>query len=137
MIKVVYGNKGVGKTKYLVASANTLVKDCHGDVVFINRSNSLVTDLKHEIRYVDITEFPVSTLNQLGAFICGMIAENYDINTIFVDGLAKYEGNTDEYPQFFEKMKLLSEKFNTRFIFSTSGDISSIPEFVNKEYLLK
>lgn len=137
MIKVVYGNKGIGKTKYLVASANALINECHGNVVFINRGNSLVTDLKHEIRYVDITDFPISTIQNLVAFICGMIAENYDIHTIFVDGLAKYEGNTDEYPEIFEKLKQLSEKFDTRFIFSTSGDISSIPEFVNKEYLLK
>ena len=134
MIKVIYGNKGIGKTKYLVASANALLDECSGDIVFINRGNSLVTNLKHEIRYVNIVDFPISTLNQLVAFICGLIAENYDVKAIFVDGLAKYEGDMEEYPDFFEKLKMISEKFDTRFIISTSGDISSIPEFVNKEY---
>lgn len=134
MIKVVYGNKGIGKTKYLVASANEMLNECKGDVVFINRSNSLVTDLKHEIRYVNIIDFPISTLDQLLAFICGLIAEDYDIKAIFVDGLAKYEAQPEQYPDFFDKIKSVAEKFETRFIFSTSGDISSIPEFVTKEY---
>ncbi len=134
MIKVVYGNKGIGKTKYLISSANTLLGDCMGDVVFINRDNSLITDLKHEIRYVNISDFPINTLDQLFAFICGLIAENYDIKAIFVDGLAKYEAKQDQYPEFFDKVKNVSEKFETKFIFSVSGDISSIPEYVNKEY---
>ncbi len=134
MIKVVYGNKGIGKTKYLISSANTLLGDCMGDVVFINRDNSLITDLKHEIRYVNISDFPINTLDQLFAFICGLIAENYDIKAIFVDGLAKYEARQDQYPEFFDKVKNVSEKFETKFIFSVSGDISSIPEYVNKEY---
>lgn len=134
MIKVVYGNKGIGKTKYLIASANTLLDDSMGDVVFINRDNSLVTDLKHEIRYVNISDFPIFTLDQLLAFISGLIAENYDITAIFVDGLAKYDTKQEQYPDFFAKIKNIAEKFETRFIFSVSGDISNIPEYVNKEY---
>jgi DNA replication protein DnaC len=134
MIKVVYGTKGIGKTKYLIANANALTNECNGEVVFINRDNSLVTDLKHEIRYVDISDFPITTLDQLLAFICGLIAENFDIEAIFVDGLAKYEAKQEQYPVFFEKIKNIAEKFNTKFTFSVSGDISGIPEFVNKEY---
>lgn len=134
MIKVVYGNKGIGKTKYLITSANTLLDECNGEVVFINRDNSLVTDLKHEIRYVNISDFPISTLDQLLAFICGLIAENFDIEAVYLDGLAKYDAKQEQYPQFFDRIKSIAEKFNTKFIFSVSGDISGIPEYVNKEY---
>lgn len=134
MIKVVYGTKGIGKTKYLINTANAMLPDCMGDVVFINRDNSLITDLKHEIRYVNISEFPISTLDQLLAFICGLIAEDYDIKAIFLDGLAKYEATQDQYPGFFDKIKHLAEKFETKFVFSLSGDISGIPEYVTKEY---
>ena len=134
MIKVVYGNKGIGKTKYLITSANNMLDECVGEVVFINRDNSLVTNLKHEIRYVDISEFPISALSQLLAFISGLIAENYDIKAIYVDGLAKYDAKQEQYPDFFESIKHLSEKFDTQFVFSVSGDISGIPEYVVKEY---
>jgi hypothetical protein len=39
-----------------------------------------------------------------------------------------------QYEYFFKQIKLLSEKFETQFVFSISGDISSIPEYVYKEY---
>ncbi|MGI6084365.1 MAG: hypothetical protein ACOYIF_02825 [Acetivibrionales bacterium] len=134
MIKVVYGNKGVGKTKYLIASANALLDSCKGDIVFINRGISHITNLKHPIRYVDISDFPILSLKQLLSFICGMIAQNYDIKAIYIDALSNYEIEEGQYEYFFEQIKLLAEKFETQFIFSISGDISSIPEYVYKEY---
>ncbi|NLM75066.1 MAG: hypothetical protein GX187_03120 [Clostridiaceae bacterium] len=134
MIKVVYGHKGVGKTKYLITKANHLLEECEGDIVFINHDDSLVTNLKHKIRYVDISEFPIRSIKQLPDFISGLIAQNYDINTIFVDGLAKYEYKQEQFPEFFDKIKNISEKFKINFVFSISGDISGIPEYVTKEY---
>ena len=134
MIKVVYGNKGIGKTKYLIASANDFFDNCNGDVVFINRGISHITNLKYQIRYVDISDFPIKTLDQLLPFMCGLIAQNYDIKAIYVDGLSEYATDQEQYKSFFEKIKSLSEKFDSQFIFSMSGDISSIPDYVNKEY---
>lgn len=134
MIKVVYGNKGIGKTKYLIASANEFFDNSIGDVVFINRGISHITNLKHEIRYVDISDFPIKTMEQLLSFMCGLIAQNFDIKAIYVDGLSDYEINQEQYDYFFEQIKILSDKFETQFIFSISGDISNIPEFVYKEY---
>jgi len=134
MIKVVYGNKGIGKTKYLIAGANALLENCTGDIVFINRGINHITNLKYPIRYVDISEFPISTLDQLLSFICGMIAQNYDIKAIYIDALSNFVSKDEQYEKFFEQIKILSEKFDTQFVFSISGDISSIPEYVYKEY---
>ncbi|NLE24157.1 MAG: hypothetical protein GX625_02265 [Clostridiaceae bacterium] len=134
MIKVVYGNKGIGKTKYLIAGANALLDSCNGDIVFINRGIDYISNVKHPIRYVDISDFPISSLDQLLSFICGMIAQNYDIKAIYIDALSDFITKEEHYDYFFEQLKLLSEKFDTQFVFSISGDISSIPEYVYKEY---
>ncbi len=134
MIKVVYGNKGIGKTKYLIASANEFFDSSIGDVVFINRGISHITNLKHQIRYVNITDFPIKTMDQLLSFMCGLIAQNYDIKAIYVDGLSDYDINQEQYNYFFSQVKNLTERFETQFIFSINGDISSIPEYVQKEY---
>ena len=134
MIKVIYGNKGIGKTKYLITSANALLKDCLGDVVFINGDNSLITDLRHEIRYINTSDFPIKRIEEVFAFICGIIAEDYDISAIYMDGLEKFDASQNEYTVFFEKLKGLSEKFEIRFIFTINGDISGVPEYVSKEY---
>jgi len=134
MIKVVYGNKGIGKTKYLIAGANALLDSCNGDIVFINRGIDYISNVKHPIRYVDISDFPISSLDQLLSFICGMIAQNYDIKAIYIDALSDFITKEEHYDYFFEQLKLLSEKFDTQFVFSISGDISSIPEYVYKVY---
>jgi hypothetical protein len=134
MIKVIYGNKGICKTKYLIADANGMLKDCMGDVVFLNHDNSLITDLRHEIRYVNTSDFPISNLSEMFAFLCGMIAENYDIKAVYLDGLDRYVTKQCSNTIFFDKIKNLSEKYEIKFVFSISGDISGVPDFVNKEY---
>lgn len=134
MIKVVYGNKGIGKTKYLVADANNMLNECLGDVVFINNDNSLITDLRHEIRYVNASDFYISKINEMLAFMCGLIAEDYDIKAIFVDGLDKYFEKSVDSGDFFDKLRKIADKFEVRFVFSINGDISGIPDYVSKEY---
>ena len=41
MIKVFYGKKGTGKTKHMLDSANGLVAQSKGNVIYIDDSNEL------------------------------------------------------------------------------------------------
>lgn len=134
MIKLVCGSKGIGKTKYLVSGANSMLDDCSGEIVFINHDDSLIHSLRHPIRYVNTSEFPIKGINEIFAFICGIIAENYDIKAVFMDGLDRHVSNQVQISEFFDKIKVLSEKFGVKFIFSMSGDISGTPDYVSKEY---
>lgn len=134
MIKVVCGGKGIGKTKYLIADANSMLDDCLGEIVFINHDDSLMHSLKHQIRYVNTSEFPIKGINEISAFICGIIAENYDIKAIYMDGLGRHIQDQAEMNQFFEKIRTLSDKYGVKFVFSMSGDISGIPDYVAKEF---
>ncbi len=134
MVKVVYGNKGIGKTKFLLSSVNESVKDSKGDIVFIDTSRSHITDLRHEIRYVNISDFPLVSLNDLFGFICGMIAEDYDISSIYMDGLEKFEDKIEGYAGFFNKVKTLQDKYNVDFIFSAAGEMANLPAHVTTEY---
>lgn len=110
MIKVVCGSKGIGKTKYLVSGANSMLEDCSGEIVFINHDNSLIHSLKHPIRYVNTSDFPIKGINEISAFISGIIAENYDVKAIFMDGLDRHIKDQEETSQFFENIRILSEK---------------------------
>jgi hypothetical protein len=133
MVKVVVGNKGIGKTKHLLLEANEVLKTCKGDIVFLDKSSSLVTDLRHEIRYVNLSEFPFSCLSELFGFICGLIAEDYDITAVFMDGLGKYGDQAEKFKTFFENITKLETKFNIDFTFSYSGDVGLLPSDVVKE----
>jgi hypothetical protein len=134
MIKVVFGTKGIGKTKYLIEDVHTIIQECKGDIVFIDTGNELITDLRHEIRFVNISDFPIDNLCAFYGFISGLVAANYDIEALYVDRLDLIANKDTEYKKFFEKIKELNQKFNIRFVFSTSGNIKDIPDDIQKEY---
>jgi Cdc6-like AAA superfamily ATPase len=138
MIKVICGKKGVGKTRVLVDSSNSLVEICSGVVVFIdgNSRSKLMYELNYKIRFINISEFPVkmnSSCVFLG-FLCGIISANYDVNGIFIDDITRIVGNdVDELKKLFEGVKEISDKYNIDFSISIEGDPNSMPEFI-KQY---
>lgn len=137
MIKVICGKKGVGKTRVLVDSANSLASTDSGDVVFIDGSSQLMYDLNHKVRFINLSEFPVnisSSCTFLG-FICGIISEDYDIKGVFIDDIANIaKDNTDSLRELFDGLKKLSDKYSIDFYVSLEGDPDSMPEFVRECY---
>jgi hypothetical protein len=130
MIKVFFGKKGYGKSKMMVDAANDLVGK-KGDVVFIDDDNALVVKLKHQIRFVNITDFPIDSARSLAGFVCGLISGNYDIDTIFVDGLTYIlKDELHSLQEFFAVVETISKKFNVDFYFSINGDNVEFPEFL-------
>ncbi|HEY8422124.1 MAG TPA: hypothetical protein VIL05_10340 [Thermoclostridium sp.] len=136
MLKVVFGTKGVGKTKYLIEDAHSIVDACKGNIVFIDTSDELITALRHEIRFVNITEFQIDSLCSFYGFICGLIAANYDIVALYIDRLDLIAEENPDYQSFFGKIKELHDRYNIRFVFSISGNIKDIPDYITKEYAL-
>jgi len=134
MIKVIFGDKGIGKTKFLLDDVNEVVKESKGEIVFIDTSSSHMTNVRHEIRYVNISEFPIKSLNELFGFLCGLIAENYDITSIYMDGIDTFDETCDNIPGFLSKVKTLETKYNTSFIFSSTGKMNNLPDFVATEF---
>ena len=135
MIKVFYGEKGMGKSKMMVEMANEHAEKRAGDVVFIDDSNDLMYKLKHVIRFTDVSVYPVVGEAQFFAFICGIVSQNYDIESIFIDGLT-YIVKEDIYALegFFAKLSGIAIKYNISFILSINGKNDNAPEFL-KQYI--
>lgn len=134
MVKVIHGGKGIGKTKFLLEHVNGSVSESKGDIVFIDTRGTHTTDLRHEIRYINISEFPLTDLDDLFGFLCGMIAEDYDITSIYMDGLEKFEKEQSNYFTFFDKVKSLEGKYDIQFIFSANKEMENLPAYVISEY---
>ncbi|MCX7748107.1 MAG: hypothetical protein N2645_14665 [Clostridia bacterium] len=135
MIKVIFGEKGTGKTKILVETANKLAAEKNGDIVFVDDSDKLMYDLKHEIRFINVAQFPVKSAQVFLGFICGIISEDYDIKGIFIDGLTYIvKEKADQLEAFFKSLKEVSEKFNIDFYISINSETKEIPSYM-KEYV--
>ena len=135
MIKVYYGKKGTGKTKHMLDSANGLVRESKGDVIYIDDSNELTIKLDHKIRFVNVLDYPVKGADAFLGFLCGVASQNYDIETIFIDGLTYIvEQTAEELSKFFAGVEKLSREHNVDFYMSINGDENNPPEFITKYF---
>ncbi len=133
MIKVFYGKKGTGKTKHMLDSANGLVAQSKGNVIYIDDSNELRLKLDHAIRFVNILDYPVKGADAFLGFVCGIASQNYDIETIFIDGLTYIvEQSADELSKFFDGVDKISKEQNVDFYMSINGDEANTPDFIKK-----
>ena len=140
MIQVIAGDKGSGKTKRLIDMTNDALKSEHGVVVFIDEDKRYMYDLRHEVRFVDVGEFEGvhgSSADVFLGFLSGMLSVNFDISLICVDAFLKIVKGTslEETECFFERLGMLSEKFNCSFILNVSCGVEKLPAYVAR-YLI-
>jgi len=110
MIQVIYGKRGSGKSKKMVSLANDKVKATDGNVVFVDDDSRAIHELDREIRFIDAQEYGLMDYRSIYGFLCGIIATNYDVTTIFVDGLLNgMDKKSESSEKIFEKLQLFSE----------------------------
>ena len=138
MIRVILGGKGSGKTKRLIDITNDALKTEHGNIIFIDDDKRYMYDLRHEIRFVDASEYPVAykcTASEFLAFVCGMLSADFDLSLIAVDAfkkLVKTPLDDLEMEQFFEKLEKVSGAHNCSFVLSISSPEEEVPEYIRK-----
>lgn len=132
MIKLITGKKGSGKTKVLIDMINDSVKTTNGDLVCIEKGDSLRRSISYKVRWCDSDYFNVNSFDSFYGFIAGMLAGNYDIKEIFIDGIFKIAGNdADELGILLDKLAKLTND-ETSIVFTISADKSELPESVAK-----
>ena len=93
MIKLIVGTKGSGKTKTMIDLINEATKTATGNVVVIEKSMQLTTSINHAARLVDVDEYKINGAEMLYGFVAGVLAGNYDITEMFIDGILKVCGH--------------------------------------------
>ena len=133
MIQVVAGKKGSGKTKRIIDMANLATKDSKHDIVFIDDDNRYMFDLRHEVRFINASEYDIANDQMFMGMLCGIVAQNFDLGLICIDAvkkLIKNELNTTEW--FFQRLEAISQKHDVNFALSISADEDELPEFIKK-----
>lgn len=128
MITLILGHKGTGKTKRLMDMCNEAVANSKGNVVFIEKDNTLIYNLGHKVRLVAADEYAINGFDSFYGFIAGMCAGNYDITDIFVDSTLKIGGDKEGLLGFVEKLNKLCAKSDIRIVMSVSAEPGEIPE---------
>lgn len=132
MINLIIGKKGSGKTKTLIDRINTAVAETNGCLVCVEKGETLRRSISYKVRWVGVEQFDISGYENFYGFLAGMLAGNYDIKEIFIDGILKIGGaDFDELGAMFAKLDKLTGK-DTLVTFTVSADVSELPESVTK-----
>ena len=127
MITVIYGEKGSGKTQRMMDGANAAAETATGQVVYIT-DNTQSLGLAHSIRFINVAEYGVRNTYELSGFIKGMLATNFDIQAVFIDGLSRLlTVDAEGLKPIFDTMEKFGE---TDFTASVSSN--KLPNYMNK-----
>lgn len=129
MLRVFCDRKGSGKTKALIKSANEEVSSSEGSIVYINDDNRPMLKLDRRIRFISAEEYELNDYNDLYGFLCGILSQNYDIITVYIDGLFNItEDTVDDVTEALSKIEELSQRQNIRFYLNIDVEKDIIPE---------
>lgn len=87
MIYYVVGQSGTGKTQYLIDEAIKEKEKNHNNIVFINTDDDKTRILDHKVRVINAKSYGICCTCSLKAFIAGILARDYDIGKVYVDGI--------------------------------------------------
>ncbi len=133
MITVIAREVGQGKTKELLSKANECLENSKGTVVYIddNPEHSLVLDKK--IRYININDYPVDSLDAFFGFIYGMLSSNYDIEVICIDNILKIVNcETEQAVKIISMLENITKKHEVRFMLTAKRSHDSLETEISK-----
>ena len=132
MIQLIVGGKGSGKTKKMIDMINASAKTTPGNIVCIEKSMKLTYDIDHAARLIDVDEYQISGYDMLYDFVAGVLAGNYDIVEVYLDGILKL-GNHD-----LEGLGVVLGEFerltgdSVKMVVTVSANEADLPESVKK-----
>ena len=129
MIQIIAGEKGKGKTKYLLEKVNESVKSATGNIVYLDKSQKHMYELSNKVRLINVADYVISNCDELLGFLCGIISQDHDLEEMYLDSfltIAKMDDS--DLVHAIEKLETISEKFHVDFVLSISRNESDLPE---------
>jgi hypothetical protein len=130
MIEIIAGEKGKGKTKELLAKVNHSVAAASGNIVYLDKSQKHMYELNNKVRLINVMDYPIDNCDEFLGFLCGIVSQDHDLEEMYLDSFLTiaFAETDDEIQHAIEKLDIISEKYNVKFILSVSRDESRLPE---------
>ena len=129
MVQLIVGEKGKGKTKFLLDKVNNEVKDAHGSIVYLDKSPKHMYELNNKIRLIDVSGFELESSGEFIGFVYGILSQDHDLEQMYLDSflkLACLEGADIE--ETYKTLETISEKYHVKFVLSISMNAADLPE---------
>lgn len=129
MVQLIVGDKGKGKTRYLLDKVNSEIKNILGSICYLDKSTKHMYELNNKIRLISVPDYFISDADEFVGFVSGIISQDHDLEQMYFDSfldIAHLRGQ-DVTPVVM-KLKKLSEVFHVDFVLSIALDESDLPE---------
>ncbi len=137
MIQIIAGEKGKGKTKYLLEKVNESVKSATGNIVYLDKSQKHMYELSNKVRLINVSDYIISNCDEFLGFLCGVISQDHDLEEMYLDSfltIAKMDDS--DLARSLEKLETISKKFHVDFVLSISRNESDLPECANGKVIV-
>ncbi|MBO4872389.1 MAG: twitching motility protein PilT [Lachnospiraceae bacterium] len=130
MVQIIAGNKGKGKTKHLLAMANSAMNEAHGTVVYLDKNSKHMFELNRNIRLINVSEYPVNSTEAFLGFLCGILSQDHDLEVVFLDSFLTLTDvqSAEDLAEIVKDIDIISEKFGVKMVISISMDGEKLPE---------
>ena len=136
MINLVLGEQGVGKTKYLVKEANKEKEKGNNNIVFVDTDDSQINTLDHKVRLINAKSYKVANIDGLLGFVGGILARDYDIGKIYLDGIYDIiDINKDNIEELSKRLKDLSEYSKSDIYLGLDWTKEDVPSSLDAEVI--
>lgn len=130
MVRVLYGKKGMGKSRRLIEMANATCSNGTESCVFIDKDGDRMYALDRNIRFINASDFMIDGPKMFSGFISGIAAQDFDLKAIYINGFT----NIVKHPLVgLEAMFVFLSEFSERTGVALCVSISSeepIPDFL-------
>mgnify|MGYP000288499156 FL=1 len=137
MVKILAGEKGEGKTKRMIDMANAAGKEAKGNIVFVDDDNSHMYDLHYSVRFVETPKFIMEDPQVFRGFVCGILSQNSDIETVYIDGLNHIMDRISDadFTAFIQELDKTSKEAEMDMVMIISRKTDALPAEV-QQYLI-
>jgi hypothetical protein len=130
MVEIISGEKGKGKTKYLLDKVNSDIKKTDGSIVYIDKNTKHMYELDSKIRLINMGDYPIESSDEFLGFLSGVLSQNADIQEVFLDSfltVSQVDSN-DSLTSALNKLDKICNMYDVKFVLSVSKNEKDLPE---------
>ena len=137
MVQLIVGEKGKGKTKYLLDKVNTEVKNVKGSVVYLDKSSKHMFELNNKVRLINVLDYAVDSSDGFLGFVSGIISQDHDLEQMYFDSFLKIaclEGQ--DITPVIERLVAMSETYGVDFVLSVSRNEDDLADSLKSKIIV-
>lgn len=132
MIKLIVGNKGSGKTKQMIDMINEQAEKTDGCIVCIEKGMKSTYNISSAVRLIDVDDYAIKGYTMFFGFMMGVLAGNYDIQEVYIDGILKIgEQDVEGLGALLDQIDEIA-KNDLKVVITVSTDLENLTDGIKK-----